>query len=173
MNNLLLTIKLYNHDLLGFVWEFRVSLKFHMIVQVFLQDIEGSSGLSELFINYKQYFLKCYLYKTDLQRLACEFSVSLEFYEIVLGLLYGIERSSGFSKLLVSYQQILLTFQLHDYDLLGFACESRVSLRVKFYIIVLVLLHEIESSSGLSKVHINYKQFFLTFELYNPGLLWF
>ena len=38
---------------------------------------------------------------------------------------------------------------------------------LKFHMIVLVLRHEIESSSGLSKVHINCKQYFLTFELYN------
>ena len=39
--------------------------------------------------------------------------------------------------------------------------------------IVLVLLHEIEQSSGLSEPLINYKQYIITFELYDPDLLKF
>ena len=65
-----------------------------------------------------------------------------EFHKIVVVILYEIERSTGSSELLISYKQFLLTFQLHDYDLLGLTCEFRVSL--KFHMTVLVLLHKIE-----------------------------
>ena len=82
-----------------------------------------------------------------------------------------MKRSSGSPELIINYKQFLLTFQLHDHDLPGFAFEFRVSL--KFHMIVLVLLHEIERSSGPSELLITYEQYLLTFKLYNPHLLEF
>ena len=102
---------------------------------------------------------------------ACEFQVSLEFYKLVLVLLYENERSSGLSELLINYKQHLLTFELQNPDLRGLACEFWVS--SEFCKIVLVLFHEIERSSGLSELLLSYKHYLTTFKLYNPDVLGF
>ena len=84
---------------------------------------------------------------------------------------HEIDRSSDSSEILINYKQYLLTFELYNPDRRGLSCEFWVSL--EFDKIVLVLLHEIERSSGLSKLHVNYKQYLFTFELYKPDLLGF
>ena len=129
---------------MGFSCGFQVTLEFSKIVLILLHEIERTSGVSELLINYKQYLITFELYNTDLLGFACEFQVNSKFYKIFQVLLNKIKRNSGSPELLISYKQFLLTFQLHDHDLLGFACEFQIS--SEFYMIALVLLHEAQRS---------------------------
>ena len=121
--------------------------------------------------NYEQYLLTFKLYHPDFLVFVCEFQASSKFYKIVQVPLNKIKRSSGSSELVIGYIQFSVLFQIVNHDLLGLAWESRVIL--EFDIVVLVLLHEIETSSGVWELLINYKQYLLTFKLYNPDLLGF
>ena len=150
---------------MGSACEFQVSLKFHMIDPVLLHEIERSSGSSEVLISYGQFLLTIELYKHDLLGFVCEFWASSKFYKIVLVRIHEIERTSSSPALLGSYKQFLLTFQLHDQGLLGFACEFRVS--SKFYMIALVLVHEDERSFGFWLLINIYKQLLLTYGTLN------
>ena len=87
---------------------------------------------------------------------------------IVLVLLHEDKQSYSPSALLGSYKQFLLPFSLYKQDLLRFACEFQAS--IKFYMVVLVFLHEIERSSGPSELLISYKQFLVTFRRDRPEL---